>query len=106
MDRGRPRKRSDRKEVAGKSKASETGIEKSAERKAFEELPIGFLPKDAAANMESDEVASVHKHAFRQAERFEVLKASDVEALSKVRMSDMTSLTSRLHLHTGTTSLG
>ena len=32
-----------------------------------------------------EEVASVYKHAYRQAERFEVLQTSDVEALSKVR---------------------
>lgn len=84
MDRGRPRKRNERKDVT-KPKTAEASMEKSAERQAFEELPKGFLPKDASAYLGSEEVASVYKHAYRQAERFEVLQTSDVEALSKVR---------------------
>lgn len=84
MDRGRPRKRGERKDNEVKSKTGEASVEKSAERRAFEELPTGFLPKDAAANIDPEEVASVYKHAYRQAERFEVLKTSEVEALSKV----------------------
>lgn len=84
MDRGRPRGRNERKDTEGKSKASESSVEKIAERRAFEQLPDGFLPRDAADKLGSEEVASVHKHAYRQAERFEVLKTSDVEALSKV----------------------
>lgn len=84
MDRGRPRKRSERKDNEVKSKAGDASVEKSAERKAFEELPSGFLLKDVAANIDSEEAASIYKHAYRQAERFEVLKTADVEALSKV----------------------
>ena len=46
MDRGRPRNRNERKDVT-KPKTAEASMEKSAERQAFEELPKGFLPKDA-----------------------------------------------------------
>lgn len=83
MDRGRPRKRTDRHNPL-QLKRAESKSEKSSERKAFQELPSGFQAKDAVANMGHEELASLHKQAYRQAERFEILKEEDVQALSKV----------------------
>ncbi|KEY70280.1 hypothetical protein S7711_06983 [Stachybotrys chartarum IBT 7711] len=83
MDRGRPRKRSDPRHNRSMSKGSGSRPLKSAERKAFEELPQGLKPKEAAEVMSASEVASLQKQAYGQVERFEVLKAEDVENLSK-----------------------
>lgn len=66
------------------SKGSGSRPLKSAERKAFEELPQGLKPKEASEVMSASEVASLQKQAYGQVERFEVLKAEDVENLSKV----------------------
>ena len=59
-------------------------LEKSAERKAFEELPSGYLTKEAGNFRDEDELNSAYEQAFSQARRFEVLKTNDVDALSKV----------------------
>lgn len=86
MDRGRPRKRADRKKRDGSvPKRSDTGSEVQ-EQKSFETLPTGVSPNQAIRNMDANETAMLQKQAYRQAERFEVLSAEDVEALSKVRM--------------------
>ena len=80
MDRGRPRKRSESKNDA--TKCSDSKV-KSSERRAFEELPTGWRPCEAIGKMSANEAMQVHKQALGQAERFEVLRADDVEALSK-----------------------
>lgn len=72
MDRGRPSKRNE--------KTSKT---KSSERRAFEELPIGWRPCEAMGKLNANDYMALHKQALGQAERFEVLKVEDVEALSK-----------------------
>jgi hypothetical protein len=66
------------------SKGSESRPLKSAERKAFEELPQGWKPSEAADAMNAVELASLQRQAYSQVARFEVLKAEDVESLSKV----------------------
>ncbi|KAF4125756.1 hypothetical protein GMORB2_1001 [Geosmithia morbida] len=53
------------------------------ERRAFEELPRGFPPREAVLNLSVEELASVHRQAYAQVEHFEVLKMHDVESLSK-----------------------
>ncbi|KAI6783506.1 uncharacterized protein J7T54_005535 [Emericellopsis cladophorae] len=82
MDRGRPRKRLDQTNRPALGQSEESAGQ-SIERKAFEELPTGVLPKDASVGFKADDMMAIHKHARRQAERFEVLGMSDVEALSK-----------------------
>ncbi|XWW92762.1 hypothetical protein V2A60_000688 [Cordyceps javanica] len=72
MDRGRPSKRNDK-----------TNKTKSSERRAFEELPVGWKPCEAISKLNANDVMALHKQALGQAERFEVLKVEDVEALSK-----------------------
>ncbi|CAM1501097.1 Fc.00g102590.m01.CDS01 [Cosmosporella sp. VM-42] len=84
MDRGRPRKRSEVRNNNGPLlKRVDSKRSKSAERKAFEHLPKGHRIADAAANIESSELAKLQKQAFGQVERFEVLRTEDVESLSK-----------------------
>ncbi|KAK1970091.1 hypothetical protein LY78DRAFT_570657 [Colletotrichum sublineola] len=83
MDRGRPRKRSDVRNNNGPLKRSCSTRNKSAERRAFEELPTGWRADEAASHMEQDELAALQTQAFGQASRFEVLRKEDVEALSK-----------------------
>lgn len=86
MDRGRPRKRLDVRNNNGPLlKSVDSKRSKSSERRAFEELPKGYRPAAAAANIESSELAKLQKQAFGQVDRFEVLKMEDVESLSKVR---------------------
>lgn len=80
MDRGRPRMRSESKNNSTKCNDSKA---KSSERRAFEELPTGWKPCEAISKMNANEVMQIHKQALGQAERFEVLRAEDVEALSK-----------------------
>lgn len=85
MDRGRPRKRSDVRNNNGPLlKRTDSKRSRSTERRAFEQLPKGFKPAVAAASIESSELAKLQKQAFGQVERFEILKAEDVEKLSKV----------------------
>ncbi|POR31838.1 Uncharacterized protein TPAR_07959 [Tolypocladium paradoxum] len=80
-DRGRPRKRIEVRNNNGPLlKRSEA---KSSERRAFEELPRGWKASDAMSKLNANDVAALYRQAFGQAERFEVLKVEDVEALSK-----------------------
>ncbi|KAK2045520.1 hypothetical protein LZ31DRAFT_520945 [Colletotrichum somersetense] len=83
MDRGRPRKRSDVRNNNSPLKRSCSTRNKSAERRAFEELPTGWRADEAASHMEQDELAALQTQAFGQASRFEVLRKEDVENLSK-----------------------
>lgn len=84
MDRGRPRKRSDGTPVGGGLKRAASKKTKDEEqRRAFEELPQGWKPKDATAHLDRAEADYVHKQALGQVLRFEVLKKDDVESLSK-----------------------
>jgi hypothetical protein len=84
MERGRPRKRTDGTLVGATLRRTASKRSKSSERQAFQNLPQGWKPSDAAKNIELSEVTYLHKQAFGQAMRFEVLKKEDVEALSKV----------------------
>lgn len=93
MDRGRPRRRGEpRREGALPLDAGTESTGKSAEQKAFEELPAGHKPKQSLERLGAEEIAEVHRHAYRQAERFEVLPSKDVESLSKVSHSSLPSL--------------
>ncbi|EQK99040.1 PIF1 helicase-like protein [Ophiocordyceps sinensis CO18] len=95
MDRGRPRKRAgppssnmcrDKDKTSPllePSKCNESARDQSLERRAFEDLPRGWKPRDAVGKLGAGDSASLQKQAYRQAERFEVLGASHVEALSK-----------------------
>lgn len=78
MDRGRPRKRNE----GLKRSASKTS--KSAERRAFENLPKGWKVTDAAQMLEQAERVALHKQAMQQAARFEVMRKEDVDSLSRV----------------------
>ncbi|KAJ6783927.1 hypothetical protein PWT90_09316 [Aphanocladium album] len=78
MDRGRPPKRNEKG-----AKVNETKTTKSSERRAFEELPVGYRPCEALSKLNANDVMALHKQALGQAERFEVLKVEDVDALSK-----------------------
>ncbi|PFH62045.1 hypothetical protein XA68_15368 [Ophiocordyceps unilateralis] len=84
-DRGRPRRRVKTPDDAGPtSKAvKESGCEEDLDRTAFEALPRGFRPYQAVGQLTMGDVASLQYQAHRQAERFEVLKKEDVEALSR-----------------------
>ncbi|KAH0442721.1 hypothetical protein CcaCcLH18_01319 [Colletotrichum camelliae] len=84
MDRGRPRKRSDVRNNNGPLlKRSASTRNKSAERKAFEELPTGWKASDAPKHMDQEELSALQRQAFGQASRFEILKKEDVELLSR-----------------------
>lgn len=83
MERGRPRKRSDGTPVGG-PRSVELKRKQSIERRAFETLPQGWRPRDAAKTLDQSEASYLHKQALGQAQRFEVLKKDDVEGLSKV----------------------
>ncbi|GJN70787.1 hypothetical protein PLICBS_004845 [Purpureocillium lilacinum] len=84
MDRGRARKRVEVRNNNGPLlKCSDAKRGKSCERRAFEELPKGWKPSEATSKLNANEVATLQKQAYGQAERFEVLRADDVEALSK-----------------------
>ncbi|KAF9881996.1 hypothetical protein CkaCkLH20_00032 [Colletotrichum karsti] len=84
MDRGRPRKRSDVRNNNGPLlKRSCSTRNKSAERKAFEELPTGWKASEAPKHIDQEELAALQMQAFGQASRFEVLKKEDVELLSR-----------------------
>ncbi|KAM5529094.1 hypothetical protein FOXYSP1_16938 [Fusarium oxysporum f. sp. phaseoli] len=56
---------------------------KSSEQKAFEPLPIGLKQADASEQLEQSELTLLQKEAFDQVKRFEILKAADIETLSK-----------------------
>ncbi|KAL0942565.1 uncharacterized protein CTRU02_200451 [Colletotrichum truncatum] len=84
MDRGRPRKRSDARNNNGPMlKRSCSTQNKSAERRAFEELPTGWKVSEASKHIEQDELMALQMQAFGQASRFEVLRKEDVELLSR-----------------------
>lgn len=105
MDRGRQRKRTEpRQDHGSQLKNCEASSEKSSERKAFEQLPSGLRPKDVNAGIDSEEIAALHKQALGQAERFEVLKTRDVEALSKVRKVTSYKPVPTAYRHTGASS--
>ncbi|OAA47238.1 PIF1 helicase-like protein [Beauveria brongniartii RCEF 3172] len=79
MDRGRQSKRNEKVSKTGDAKSTH----KSSERRAFEELPTGWRPCEAISKLNANDVMALHKQALGQAERFEVLRVEDVEALSK-----------------------
>lgn len=81
MDRGRQSKRNEKGSKTGDAKSTN----KSSERRAFEELPAGWRPFEAISKLNANDVMTLRKQALGQAERFEVLKVEDVEALSKVK---------------------
>ncbi|KAI8725195.1 Uds1 domain-containing protein [Fusarium sp. LHS14.1] len=83
-DRGRPRKRPDLRTNNGPIiQRTESKRSKSSEKKAFEKLPTGVKQGDATQQLEQSELVLLQKQAFAQVGRFEVLKSTDVEALSK-----------------------
>lgn len=88
MERGRPRKRSE-KVGAAPPKRTASKRSKSAERRAFEQLPKGWTASDAVKMMDQSEAAAVQKQALQQAARFEVLRKEDVDSLSWVRASTL-----------------
>jgi hypothetical protein len=83
MDRGRPRKRSDGRSNITRAPKPEPKQPKSAERKAFEELPRGWKPSEVADHISPQDLTALRKQAFSQVERFEILRPEDVENLSK-----------------------
>ncbi|EXA28538.1 hypothetical protein FOVG_19864 [Fusarium oxysporum f. sp. pisi HDV247] len=62
---------------------SESKRGKSSEQKAFEPLPIGLKQADASEQLEQSELTLLQKKAFDQVRRFDILKAADIETLSK-----------------------
>lgn len=78
MDRGRPKKRVEA------TKGTEAKKNRSAERRAFEHLPKGWKVSDAVKMLSSSETVALHEQALAQAERFEILRKSDVDRLSRV----------------------
>ncbi|KAL5596682.1 uncharacterized protein BROUX77_006630 [Berkeleyomyces rouxiae] len=93
MDRGRPRKRSPSNSTTStaattisQSSTSDFPSPKrspSSERRAFEFLPSGMTLSSAAATLSSPELLSLRAQAHEQACRFEVLRAADVDELSR-----------------------
>lgn len=85
MDRGRPRKRVDSRSNGRRRGTRSASLQETeAERKAFEELPQGCKPAEAASSMKPQDISSVHRQAYEQALRFEVLNPDSVETLSRV----------------------
>lgn len=84
MDRGRPRKRRDQRTTNGPIiQRAESKRSQSTEKAAFEQLPVGVKHTDALQQFRQSELALLQKQAYEQVGRFEVLRAEDVEALSK-----------------------
>jgi hypothetical protein len=84
MDRGRPRKRRDQRTNNGPIiQRTESKSRITSEQKAFEKLPVGVKHTEAVEKIEMPELALLQKQAYEQVGRFEVLRAEDVEALSK-----------------------
>ncbi|KAK3685406.1 Up-regulated during septation-domain-containing protein [Podospora appendiculata] len=81
MERGRPRKRNDNGGTILKRSGSKRS--KSAERRAFEQLPKGWKASDAVNMLSQTEVAALQRQALQQAARFEVLRKEDVDNLSR-----------------------
>lgn len=84
MDRGRPRKRTEKSSNSPLWKCQDAGESVNVERKAFEELPKGTTAATAPEKHSRKDLAALKKQATCQAEKFEVLKLNDVEMLSKV----------------------
>lgn len=82
MDRGRPSKKDDAKTL----KRSRSKRSKSAERRAFENLPKGWKTPDAVQMLEQSEIAALKKQASQQAARFEIMRKEDVDILSRVSL--------------------
>ncbi|KAL6805367.1 Up-regulated during septation domain-containing protein [Trichoderma sp. SZMC 28012] len=83
-DRGRPRKRKDQHKKSNSHPGNgEKKRSKSAEQRAFEELPSGYKPEKAVSQMSANDLGILRQQALGQAERFEVLRVEDVESLSK-----------------------
>ncbi|EHK26239.1 uncharacterized protein TRIVIDRAFT_188606 [Trichoderma virens Gv29-8] len=83
-DRGRPRKRTEPHKKSNSHPGNgEKKRSKSAEQRAFEELPSGCRPEKAASQMSANDLGILRQQALGQAERFEVLRVEDVESLSK-----------------------
>ncbi|RFN52934.1 hypothetical protein FIE12Z_2788 [Fusarium flagelliforme] len=84
MDRGRPRKRRDQRPTNGPIiQRAESKRSQSTEKAAFEKLPVGVKHTNAMEKFQQSELVMLQKQAYEQVGRFEVLKAEDVEALSK-----------------------
>ncbi|KAI0875653.1 hypothetical protein GGS24DRAFT_282297 [Hypoxylon argillaceum] len=83
MERGRPRKRVDGTPIGGTHRRTESKRSLSTERRAFETLPQGYRPSEAAKRLDQAETAHLQKQALGQAARFEVLRREDVDNLSK-----------------------
>ncbi|KAM0285660.1 hypothetical protein ACHAQH_001366 [Verticillium albo-atrum] len=83
MERGRPRKRTDRKDGSMSAKRGESARTRSTDQKVFDELPSGCKASEAANQMNQAELLALQQQAFGQASRFEVLKKEDVESLSR-----------------------
>ncbi|RDA93675.1 hypothetical protein CP533_4906, partial [Ophiocordyceps camponoti-saundersi (nom. inval.)] len=81
-DRGRSRRRIEASDSASKA-GRDAGRDQAPDRYVFEALPRGWRPYHAVGQLSVDDAASLQHHAHRQAERFEVLKMEDVEALSR-----------------------
>lgn len=79
MDRGRPKKKSEN----GPRRTGSTKC-KSAERRAFENLPKGWKVVDAVQMLDTSETIALNKQAMQQAARFEILRKVDVDSLSRV----------------------
>ncbi|CAN8105769.1 unnamed protein product [Discula destructiva] len=78
MDRGRPKKG----RIEG-LKDTDSRKNKSTERLAFEALPKGWRVLDAATMLDSSERIALKKQALQQAGKFEILRKSDVDSLSR-----------------------
>ncbi|KAL9476585.1 hypothetical protein ACSS6W_006426 [Trichoderma asperelloides] len=86
MHRGRPRKRTEshkKSDSHSQPSCSEKKRSRSAEQRAFEELPQGIRPFKAVAQMSANDLAILRQQALGQVERFEVLQLEDVESLSR-----------------------
>ncbi|KAM0333282.1 hypothetical protein ACHAQA_001943 [Verticillium albo-atrum] len=83
MERGRPRKRTDRKDGSVSAQRGDSTRTRSIDQKMFEELPVGCKASEATNQMSQGELVALQKQAFGQASRFEVLKKEDVESLSR-----------------------
>ncbi|PTB69709.1 hypothetical protein BBK36DRAFT_1165952 [Trichoderma citrinoviride] len=87
--RGRTKKRSEQHKKSNShptvphTSSGEKKRSKSAEQRAFEELPSGCRPLQAVSQMSANDLGILRQQALGQAERFEVLQVDDVERLSK-----------------------
>ncbi|KAL6878827.1 Up-regulated during septation domain-containing protein [Trichoderma novae-zelandiae] len=81
--RGEQHKKSNSHPINPHPSSGEKKRSKSAEQRAFEELPSGCRPLQAASQMSANDLAILRQQALGQAERFEVLQVWDVERLSK-----------------------